>query len=62
MTLRFRLFLFGNSHKKNVKTEISVLFILRCFQDFLNDGLIEYLDVNEENDSLIAVYEKHISK
>ncbi|CAB4035615.1 DNA-directed RNA polymerase III subunit RPC2, partial, partial [Paramuricea clavata] len=35
---------------------------LRCFQDFLHDGLIEYLDVNEENDSLIAVYEKHISK
>lgn len=34
----------------------------RCFQDFLHDGLIEYLDVNEENDSLIAVYEKHISK
>ncbi|XP_028403072.1 DNA-directed RNA polymerase III subunit RPC2-like isoform X2 [Dendronephthya gigantea] len=35
---------------------------LRCFQDFLHDGLIEYLDVNEENDSLIAVYEKHITK
>lgn len=27
---------------------------IRKFQDFLNDGLIEYLDVNEENDSHIA--------
>lgn len=45
-----------------MKTGIGALLIFRCFQDFINDGLIEYLDVNEENDSLIAVYEKHISK
>lgn len=32
----------------------------RFFSDFLRDGLIEYLDVNEENDSFIAVYEKDI--
>ncbi|GFR17628.1 DNA-directed RNA polymerase III subunit RPC2 [Trichonephila clavata] len=32
----------------------------RFFRDFLKDGLIEYLDVNEENDSYIAVYEKDI--
>ncbi|XP_055949734.1 DNA-directed RNA polymerase III subunit RPC2-like [Argiope bruennichi] len=32
----------------------------RFFRDFLRDGLIEYLDVNEENDSYIAVYEKDI--
>ncbi|KAL2821747.1 hypothetical protein BDW59DRAFT_174098 [Aspergillus cavernicola] len=31
------------------------------FDDFLAQGLVEYLDVNEENDSLIAVYEKDIS-
>ncbi|KAJ9598562.1 hypothetical protein L9F63_010753, partial [Diploptera punctata] len=30
---------------------------VRNFQDFLNDGLIEYLDVNEENDSHIALNE-----
>ncbi|CAH2353827.1 DNA-directed RNA polymerase III subunit RPC2 [[Candida] railenensis] len=27
------------------------------FDDFLTHGLVEYLDVNEENDSLIALYE-----
>ena len=32
----------------------------RDFQSFLRDGLIEYLDVNEENDSYIAMYEKYI--
>ncbi|XP_061988708.1 DNA-directed RNA polymerase III subunit 2-like [Rosa rugosa] len=29
----------------------------RTFDDFLNDGLIEYLDVNEQNNALIALYE-----
>ncbi|XP_028173888.1 DNA-directed RNA polymerase III subunit RPC2 [Ostrinia nubilalis] len=33
---------------------------IRKFQDFLNDGLIEYLDVNEENDSHIATKEAEI--
>ncbi|KAE8752263.1 hypothetical protein FOCC_FOCC001056 [Frankliniella occidentalis] len=33
---------------------------LRNFEDFLNDGLIEYLDVNEENDSYIALTEDQI--
>lgn len=33
---------------------------IRKFQDFLNDGLIEYLDVNEENDSYIATVEIEI--
>ncbi|KAL3454705.1 hypothetical protein BJX65DRAFT_315756 [Aspergillus insuetus] len=31
------------------------------FDDFLAQGLVEYLDVNEENDSLIAIYGKDIS-
>ncbi|CAO2046704.1 unnamed protein product [Urochloa humidicola] len=30
---------------------------IRSFDDFLHDGLIEYLDVNEENNALIALYE-----
>ncbi|CEP64097.1 DNA-directed RNA polymerase III core subunit RET1 LALA0_S10e02190g [Lachancea lanzarotensis] len=30
------------------------------FDDFLRLGLVEYLDVNEENDSFIALYEKDI--
>lgn len=33
----------------------------RTFEDFIYDGLIEYLDVNEENDSNIAVYESDIT-
>ena len=33
---------------------------VRTFQDFVKKGLIEYLDVNEENDSLIALYPKDI--
>ncbi|XP_014242782.1 DNA-directed RNA polymerase III subunit RPC2 [Cimex lectularius] len=35
---------------------------IRNFQDFLNDGLIEYLDVNEENDSMVALSENEINK
>ncbi|KAH1027324.1 hypothetical protein HUJ05_000854 [Dendroctonus ponderosae] len=34
---------------------------IRSFADFLHDGLIEFLDVNEENDSFIACYEKDIT-
>ncbi|CAN8267479.1 unnamed protein product, partial [Cochlearia groenlandica] len=30
---------------------------VRTFDDFIHDGLIEYLDVNEENNALIALYE-----
>ena len=32
------------------------------FQDFLRRGLVEYLDVNEENDSNIALYEPNIDE
>ncbi|XP_076040363.1 RNA polymerase III subunit RpIII128 isoform X1 [Oratosquilla oratoria] len=34
---------------------------LMSFDDFLQEGLVEYLDVNEENDSNIAMYESEIS-
>ena len=30
------------------------------FDDFINQGLVEYLDVNEENDSNIAMYERDV--
>ncbi|KAI2632378.1 beta and beta-prime subunits of DNA dependent RNA-polymerase [Hypoxylon sp. NC1633] len=30
--------------------------------DFLKQGIVEYLDVNEENDALVALYEKDITK
>lgn len=32
------------------------------FDDFLKLGLVEYLDVNEENDSFIALYEKDLDQ
>ena len=32
------------------------------FDDFLTRGLVEYLDVNEENDSYIAIYESDINE
>jgi DNA-directed RNA polymerase III subunit RPC2 len=32
------------------------------FDDFLTRGLVEYLDVNEENDSNIAMYESYIDE
>lgn len=32
------------------------------FTDFLANGLVEYLDVNEENDMLVALYEKDCTK
>ena len=34
---------------------------VRSFDDFLHDGLVEYLDVNEENDCHVALYEKDIA-
>eukprot|EP00727_Mastigamoeba_balamuthi_P004648 m51a1_g14181 putative dna-directed rna polymerase iii subunit rpc2 (1156) ;mRNA; f:56683-60870 len=33
---------------------------LRSFDDFVHDGLVEFIDVNEENDSFIAMYENEI--
>ena len=39
-----------------IKTlKIKIFFSSRTLEDFLVSGLIEYLDVNEESDALIAV-------
>ena len=37
-------------------------YSLRNFEDFLHESLVEYLDVNEENDCNIALYEHTINK
>lgn len=39
-----------------------IFFHPRNFEDFLHEGLVEYLDVNEENDCQIALYEHMIYK
>ncbi|KIV99904.1 hypothetical protein, variant [Verruconis gallopava] len=52
---------------ENKKSKVTArhLALLRdkkmTFDDFLAKGLVEYLDVNEENDSDIAMYEKDIT-
>ncbi|PLB41524.1 DNA-directed RNA polymerase III core subunit RET1 [Aspergillus candidus] len=52
---------------ENGKSKVSADHLVKLrdgsmqFDDFLAQGLVEYLDVNEENDSLIAIYEKDIS-
>lgn len=35
---------------------------VRSFEDFLREGLVEYLDVNEENDCMVSLYESEISR
>ncbi|EEQ34008.1 DNA-directed RNA polymerase III complex subunit Rpc2 [Microsporum canis] len=50
--------------KKRSKVTARHLSALRSgtmdFDDFLSNGLVEYVDVNEENDANIAVYEREI--
>ena len=45
---------------KVTETHIEMLSKGMGFEDFLTKGLVEYLDVNEENDCNIALYEKDI--
>ncbi|KAI1909457.1 DNA-directed RNA polymerase III complex subunit Rpc2 [Ophidiomyces ophidiicola] len=51
---------------KKAKVTVRHLSMLRngtmAFDDFLDQGLVEYVDVNEENDSYIAVYENEINE
>lgn len=52
----------------HVQNDHRVLQCLLChcfprnFEDFLHESLVEYLDVNEENDCNIALYEPAINK
>ncbi|EGW34142.1 DNA-directed RNA polymerase [Spathaspora passalidarum NRRL Y-27907] len=53
---------------ENGKSKVTAEHLLKlkkgewAFDDFLVHGLVEYLDVNEENDSLIALYEENINE
>ncbi|CBY31939.1 unnamed protein product [Oikopleura dioica] len=52
-----------NGRPKVTQKHINALLEGRVkFPDFVKNGLIEYLDVNEENSALIAVYERDITK
>jgi DNA-directed RNA polymerase III subunit RPC2 len=52
---------------ENGKSKVTARYLLSLrngtmeFDDFLSRGLVEYLDVNEENDSNVAVYESDIN-
>ena len=39
-----------------------LMSVSRSFDDFLREGLVEYLDVNEENDCLVALSEADINR
>jgi DNA-directed RNA polymerase III subunit RPC2 len=50
----------GGQPKITVQHMESIKRKQKTFDDLLKEGLIEYLDVNEENDALIAMYEADI--
>ena len=57
------LILVENGKSKITQTHISDLSRgLKDFNDFLREGLIEYLDVNEQINALIALSEDNISQ
>ena len=49
-------------HSKVTSDHIHMLSNGMEFEDFLHQGLVEYLDVNEENDCNIALYESNIDQ
>lgn len=56
------LIIVENGKSKVTKRYVSALLHGNMdFDDFVSRGLVEYVDVNEENDSNIAVYEKDIN-
>ena len=58
-----RPYIIVENEKPRVTSEhIKMLSNGMGFEDFLRRGLVEYLDVNEENDCNIALYESEINK
>ena len=51
-----------NSCPKVTNDHIKMISKGMEFEDFLHEGLVEYLDVNEENDCNIALYESDIDE
>lgn len=52
----------SNGQPKVTSEQMSLLRNKKMtFDDFLAQGLVEYLDVNEENDALIAMYERDVT-
>jgi DNA-directed RNA polymerase III subunit RPC2 len=51
-----------NGKPKLKDTHLKLLQLSKAtFDDFLNHGIVEYLDVNEENDALVALYETDVT-
>lgn len=52
-----------NGKLKLTKNDINLVTLgLKTFKDLVQEGIIEYLDVNEENDTLISLVEANITK
>lgn len=57
------LILIENGKMRMTKADINCIALgLKTFKDLVREGKIEYLDVNEENDALIALSENDIKK
>jgi DNA-directed RNA polymerase III subunit RPC2 len=58
-----RPYIIVKNGKSNLKEDHLRLLQLgkATFDDFLTNGVVEYLDVNEENDALVALYEADIT-
>ncbi|KFA61168.1 hypothetical protein S40285_02206 [Stachybotrys chlorohalonatus IBT 40285] len=59
-----RPYIIVKNGQQNLKPEHLRLLQLGqfTFDDFLTHGIVEYLDVNEENDALITIYEHQVTK
>ena len=56
------LIIVQNGQKKLKSEHIQMLEMgIKSFKDLVKEGLVEYLDVNEENDALIAIDETYIN-
>jgi hypothetical protein len=53
MSRRGFLFIWRLLPGPHIRVDMSIQDGFRTFDDFLREGLVEYLDVNEENNSLV---------